>query len=63
MTDHDDLPPELTARYKAKHSGQMFYVIGKGEQREVIPCSQLSGWRHNGKYWRIHFIAFPRRRR
>ncbi len=64
--DPDDLPPEQDARHKAKHSGKMFYVIGKdkdaGEQ-VVIPAEDFGGWLKYSKYYRIDFIAFPRRRR
>ena len=59
-----DLPPEQDAQHKAKHSGKMFYVIGRhaGEQ-VVIPAEDFGSWRRYSKYYRIDFIAFPRRRR
>ena len=60
--DTDDLPPEQAARHKAKHSGQMFYVIGKDGEQQVIPACEFGRWRRYSKYYRIDFIAFPRRR-
>ncbi len=54
---------QAEARYKAKQSGQMFYVIGRhaGEQ-VVIPAEDFGSWRRYSKHYRIDFIAFPRRR-
>ncbi len=54
---------QTKAKHKASKSGEMFFVIGKDERCKVIPWHELPYRRQSGKYWRIDFIAFPRRRR
>lgn len=58
----DTLTLEQQAQRKANHSGVEWYVVGKGGRQALVRCDEFKYLQANdGTYWRIDFVAFPKK--